>query len=229
MITAAPAPPTRRRSVGTGYYHVMVRVTCCRENVCSVSQCTLPSPAYSPLKCTLLLLPHFLSSVSASRLRQSSAHPGTAADREYAFEMACSNIRYGEGVTREVGMDLENLGVRNVCVLTDKNVRPELCVHSVQLLHPKFLHASAFSLVLFFPPFSYSATLLPCPPHPPIVSPSSHSHPLTLPTFHHHSPPLPYPQLARLPPLQATLDSLHSTSVQYSVYDNVSIEPTNER
>ena len=128
------------------------------------------SPAYSPLKCTLLLLllfplllPHFLSSVSASRLRQSSAHPGAAADREYAFEMACSNIRYGEGVTREVGMDLENLGVRNVCVLTDKNVRPELCVHLVQLLpslHPTFLHASLFSLVLFFPPFSYSAALV---------------------------------------------------------------------
>ena len=43
-------------------------------------------------------------------------------EREYAFEMACSNIRYGEGVTREVGMDLVNLNIKNTCVFTDKNV-----------------------------------------------------------------------------------------------------------
>lgn len=36
--------------------------------------------------------------------------------------MASSNIRYGSGVTKEVGMDLVNLGVKNVCILTDKNV-----------------------------------------------------------------------------------------------------------
>ncbi|MEE6524027.1 hypothetical protein FKM82_023216 [Ascaphus truei] len=36
--------------------------------------------------------------------------------------MAVSNIRYGENVTKEVGMDLQNLGVRNVCVMTDKNL-----------------------------------------------------------------------------------------------------------
>ena len=43
-------------------------------------------------------------------------------EKEYAFEMACSNIRYGEGVTREVGMDLVNLGVKKTCVFTDRNV-----------------------------------------------------------------------------------------------------------
>ncbi|XP_054841589.1 hydroxyacid-oxoacid transhydrogenase, mitochondrial isoform X1 [Eublepharis macularius] len=41
---------------------------------------------------------------------------------EYAFEMAISNIRYGEGVTKEVGMDLQNLNARKVCVMTDKNL-----------------------------------------------------------------------------------------------------------
>uniref|UniRef100_A0A452IYY7 Hydroxyacid-oxoacid transhydrogenase, mitochondrial n=1 Tax=Gopherus agassizii TaxID=38772 RepID=A0A452IYY7_9SAUR len=41
---------------------------------------------------------------------------------DYAFEMAVSNIRYGEGVTKEVGMDLHNLGARKVCVMTDQNL-----------------------------------------------------------------------------------------------------------
>ena len=36
--------------------------------------------------------------------------------------MACSNIRYGPGVTQEVGMDLINLGAKHVGVYTDKNL-----------------------------------------------------------------------------------------------------------
>ena len=36
--------------------------------------------------------------------------------------MACSNIRYGAGVTQEVGMDLANLKVQKVGVYTDKTV-----------------------------------------------------------------------------------------------------------
>jgi hydroxyacid-oxoacid transhydrogenase len=38
---------------------------------------------------------------------------------EIAFEMATSSVRYGAGVTREVGMDLADLGVKNALVLID--------------------------------------------------------------------------------------------------------------
>ncbi|PVU93871.1 hypothetical protein BB559_003147 [Furculomyces boomerangus] len=52
---------------------------------------------------------------------------------EYAFEMASSNIRYGEGVTRqvsiittfilkEVGMDARNMKAKKVIVYTDSNI-----------------------------------------------------------------------------------------------------------
>ena len=38
---------------------------------------------------------------------------------EIAFEMAASGIRFGAGVTREVGMDLADLGLRKALVITD--------------------------------------------------------------------------------------------------------------
>jgi len=42
---------------------------------------------------------------------------------EIAFEMAVSSIRFGPGVTREVGMDLADLGAKKVLVLTDPVLR----------------------------------------------------------------------------------------------------------
>lgn len=72
---------------------------------------------------------------------------------DYAFEMACSNIRYGPGVTAEVGMDLANMKAKHVGVYTDKN-------------------------------------------------------------------------LAKLSPMKATLESLTKAGVNFSVYDDVRIEPT---
>ncbi|KAE8277282.1 Hydroxyacid-oxoacid transhydrogenase, mitochondrial [Larimichthys crocea] len=67
--------------------------------------------------------------------------------------MASSNIRYGAGVSREIGMDLQNLGAQNVCLMTDRN-------------------------------------------------------------------------LSVLPPVKAVLESLAKNGVQYKVYDNVRVEPT---
>lgn len=42
--------------------------------------------------------------------------------QEIAFEMATSSIRFGSGVTREVGMDLADLNIRRVMVLADPNL-----------------------------------------------------------------------------------------------------------
>ena len=33
-----------------------------------------------------------------------------------------SSIRYGPGVTEEVGMDFENMGAKKIAVITDKNL-----------------------------------------------------------------------------------------------------------
>uniref|UniRef100_A0A023GNG8 Probable hydroxyacid-oxoacid transhydrogenase, mitochondrial n=1 Tax=Amblyomma triste TaxID=251400 RepID=A0A023GNG8_AMBTT len=82
-------------------------------------------------------------------------HQAELPKSDYAFEMACSNIRYGPGVTREVGMDMQNLGAKNVCLMTD-------------------------------------------------------------------------PNLVNLPPVRDTLDSLHRHGVNYSLFSEVCIEPTDE-
>src|SRR3954469_3605342 len=41
---------------------------------------------------------------------------------EYAFELASSSIRFGKGVTREIGMDLAEMNAKRVMVLTDPNL-----------------------------------------------------------------------------------------------------------
>ena len=74
---------------------------------------------------------------------------------EFAFEMAASSVRFGPGVTREVGMDLADLGVRNALVITD-------------------------------------------------------------------------PVLARMAPVEATLESLESAGVNFTLYDRVRVEPTDQ-
>lgn len=43
-------------------------------------------------------------------------------NREIGFEMAASNIRFGEGITAEVGMDLKDLGMKKVMLVTDPNL-----------------------------------------------------------------------------------------------------------
>jgi hydroxyacid-oxoacid transhydrogenase len=40
-------------------------------------------------------------------------------ERDIAFEMKTSNLRFGFGATREIGMDLADVGVKNAMVVTD--------------------------------------------------------------------------------------------------------------
>ena len=43
-------------------------------------------------------------------------------EKDTAFEMATSNIRFGEGITAEIGMDLADAGHGNALVVTDQNL-----------------------------------------------------------------------------------------------------------
>ena len=52
--------------------------------------------------------------------------------KEYAFEMAASSIRFGPGCTQEVGMDMKNMGAKKVCVVTDPTVRKLTAVRQVE-------------------------------------------------------------------------------------------------
>ena len=62
-----------------------------------------------------------------STIHQARRHLATPVDysqqKEYAFEMAASSIRFGPGCTKEVGMDFKNMGSKRVMVVTDQNVR----------------------------------------------------------------------------------------------------------
>lgn len=57
------------------------------------------------------------------RAQRSLATPADISrQKEYAFEMATSSIRFGPGCTKEVGMDFTNMGTKKICVVTDANV-----------------------------------------------------------------------------------------------------------
>ena len=66
---------------------------------------------------------HHGKSTLLNQARQSLATPADVSrEKEYAFEIAASSIRFGPGCTEEVGMDFRNLGSKRVCVVTDGNV-----------------------------------------------------------------------------------------------------------
>lgn len=64
---------------------------------------------------------------------------------DFAFEMAASAVRFGAGVTREVGADLKELGIQRALVITDPTVRHLPPVQTVL----ESLDASGVSCVVY--------------------------------------------------------------------------------
>jgi hydroxyacid-oxoacid transhydrogenase len=69
----------------------------------------------------------------------------SVSDRDNVFEMAASNVRFGGGVTREVGMDLREIGARRVLVLTDPIVSRLAPVNTVR----ESLEANGIAMTLY--------------------------------------------------------------------------------
>jgi hypothetical protein len=61
---------------------------------------------------------------------------GLAPEREYAFEVAASNLRFGQGVVREVGMDFANMKAKKVRHHTGlaQSETPDSCAEQVGVL-----------------------------------------------------------------------------------------------
>ncbi|KZS91227.1 alcohol dehydrogenase [Sistotremastrum niveocremeum HHB9708] len=55
-------------------------------------------------------------------LRGMATPVSSVPEKEYAFEIAAANLRFGDGVTKEVGMDLKNMKASKVALFTDKNL-----------------------------------------------------------------------------------------------------------
>ena len=68
--------------------------------------------------------------------------------KDIAFEMAVSSVRFGAGVTREVGMDLKDLGATHTLVITDPVLRAMQPVQTVmESLRENGIHAALYDRV----------------------------------------------------------------------------------
>src|SRR5579884_3148167 len=63
-------------------------------------------------------------------------------ENDTAYQISAANVRFGPGVTREVGMDLGDLGARRTLVLIDPVLRTlpvgEAVVESLRAAHVSF-------------------------------------------------------------------------------------------
>lgn len=124
LIQNLPSQAVQRSNAALQLWHQVV----------SNTQCPCHShlrPHYSDLSSTsqskyrsLSKLQHTGSSIKVPRRYKIVSHfdGNNALTGDYAFEMATSSIRFGPGCTAEVGADLKDLNVQNVCVVTDKNL-----------------------------------------------------------------------------------------------------------
>jgi hydroxyacid-oxoacid transhydrogenase len=71
---------------------------------------------------------------------------------DYAFQMTTANIRFGRGATQEVGMDLLDMGVQRVMVVTDRRLKEMPPVQKVlESLLREGINYSLFDRVLIEP------------------------------------------------------------------------------
>ncbi|CAD0042216.1 unnamed protein product [Aureobasidium pullulans] len=76
---------------------------------------------------------HHHNPLSISQGRRALATPvDYSQQKEYAFEMAASSIRFGPGCTKEVGMDFKNMGAKKVMIVTDGTVLHLTAMKQVQ-------------------------------------------------------------------------------------------------
>ena len=87
--------------------------------LCSINSSTSACPCHAPH-------PH----PHPPRARALATPRDATRQKDSAFELAASNIRFGPGCTAEVGMDLANLGARRVMLVTDATVRELPPVHA---------------------------------------------------------------------------------------------------
>jgi hypothetical protein len=71
---------------------------------------------------------------------------------EYAFEMATSSIRFGSGLTREVGMDLAEWKIRRAMVVTGFLVQTQAPRRALQTLANRHDHAAGGTIILSYEP-----------------------------------------------------------------------------
>ncbi|GAA6003478.1 hypothetical protein JCM10207_000350 [Rhodosporidiobolus poonsookiae] len=87
--------------------------------------CPICSSASSAVKNSVMDVANAANAIRSggrSKVLQRNYATPTQPQGDYAFEVAASNLRFGEGVTREVGMDFANQKARKVGVFTDKTL-----------------------------------------------------------------------------------------------------------
>jgi hydroxyacid-oxoacid transhydrogenase len=75
-----------------------------------------------PPSCPCHSNPNHHHHLQSNHVRRLATPVDPSRQKEYAFEMAASSIRFGPGATREVGMDFANMKAKRVCIVTDQNV-----------------------------------------------------------------------------------------------------------
>ena len=94
---------------------------------------------------------HFHPRLNHPPLARKFATPADTS-KEYAFEMAVSSIRFGEGCTLEVGMDVQNLGIKKLLVLTDSTVSKLLAMkNTIQSLEENGVNYEVYDKVRIEP------------------------------------------------------------------------------